>query len=56
MEFLNFNHIFGNYNELYTFFQKLCQTKFVDLIETYNFANLRFFRVSYISVKKFNKA
>ena len=27
----------------YTFYQKLCQTKFVDLIETNNFANLRFF-------------
>ena len=25
------------------FYQKLCQTKFVNLIETKNFANLRFY-------------
>ena len=36
------------------FYQKLCQTKFVDLIETNNFVNLRFFRISYIIVKKLN--
>ena len=39
---------------LYTFYQKLCQTKFVDLIETNNFVNLRFFRISHIIVKKLN--
>ena len=36
------------------FHQKLCQTKFVDLIETNNSGNLRFFRVSQIIVKKLN--
>ena len=34
------------------FNQKLCQKEFVDLIETNNFANLRFFRISHIIVKK----
>ena len=34
------------------FYQKLCQTKFVDLIETNNFAFLRFVRLSHIMVKK----
>ena len=36
------------------FFQKLCETKFVDLSETNNFVFLRFFRISNIIVKKFN--
>ena len=36
------------------FYQKLSQTKFVDLIETNNFANLRIFRISHIIVKKLN--
>ena len=36
------------------FYQKLCKTKFVDLIETNHFANLRFFRISHIIVKKLN--
>ena len=31
-------------------FWKLCQTKFVDLIEMNNFANLHFFRISHIIV------
>ena len=48
MKFLNLNFIFWNQNEEYTFYQKLCQTKFVDLIATNNFAkdnfaNLHFF-------------
>ena len=54
MEFLNFNRIFYNLNEKYTFYQKLCQTKFVDLIEVNNFEFLRFFRISHIIVKKLN--
>ena len=29
-----FNRIFWNYNEKYTFYQKLCQRKFLDLIKT----------------------
>ena len=45
---------FLNKNEKYTFCQKLCQKKFVDLIETNNFANLCFFRISHILVKKLN--
>ena len=36
------------------FFQKLYETKFVDLFETDNFAFLRFFRISHIIVKKLN--
>ena len=36
------------------FFQKLCETKFVDLFETNNFVFLRFFRISHIIVKKLN--
>ena len=36
------------------FFQKLCETKFVDLFETTNFVFLRFFRISHIIVKKLN--
>ena len=52
MEFLDFNRIFLNWNEKNTFYQKLYQTKFVDLIETNNYANLRFFRISHIIVKK----
>ena len=54
MEFLNFKRIFRNKNEKYTFSQKLCQTKFVDLTETKNFAILRLFRISHIIVKKLN--
>ena len=33
------------------FHQKLCQIKFVDLIEVNNFAFLRFFCISYIMDK-----
>ena len=33
------------------FYQKLCETTFVDLIETNKFAFLRFFRISHIIVK-----
>ena len=33
MEFLNFNRIFWNWNEKYMFYQKLCETKIVDLFE-----------------------
>ena len=36
------------------FHQKLCWTNFVDLIETNNFAKLRFFRISHIIIKKLN--
>ena len=36
------------------FFQKLCETKFVDIFETNNFVFLRFFRISNIIVKKLN--
>ena len=36
------------------FCQKLCETKFVDLIETNNFVFLRFFRISHNIVKKLN--
>ena len=36
------------------FYQKLCETKFVDRFETNNFVFLRFFRISHIIVKKFN--
>ena len=54
MEFLNFNRIFWNWNEKYMFYQKLCQTKFVDLFEANNFVFLRFFRISHIIVKKLN--
>ena len=38
----------------YMFYQKLCETKFVDLFETTNFVFLRFFRISNIIVKKLN--
>ena len=54
MEFLNFKRIFWNYNEKYMFYQKLRQTKFVDLFETNNFVFLRFFRIVHIIVKKLN--
>ena len=54
MEFLIFNRIFKNFNAKYTFYQKLCQTTFIDLIETNNFANLRFFYISHIIVNKWN--
>ena len=36
------------------FYQKLCQEKFVDLIEIDNFAFLRFFYISHIIVKNLN--
>ena len=36
------------------FYQKMCDTKFVDLFETNNFVFLRFFRISHIIVKKLN--
>ena len=36
------------------FYQKLCETKFVDLFETNNFVFLRFFRISNIIVKILN--
>ena len=36
------------------FFQKLCQTKFVDIFETNNFVFLRFFRISHIIVRILN--
>ena len=34
------------------FYQKLCETTFVDLIETNKFSFLRFFRTLHIIVKK----
>ena len=52
MEFWNFNRIFWNLNEKYTFYQKLCETKFVDLIQNNKFEFLRFFRISHIIDKK----
>ena len=36
------------------FYQKLRQTKFVDIFETNNFVFLRFFRILHIIVKKLN--
>ena len=36
------------------FYQKLRQTKFVDLFETNNFVFLHFFRILHIIVKKLN--
>ena len=36
------------------FYQKLFWTKFLGLIETKNFANFRFFRISQIILKKCN--
>ena len=54
MELLNFNRIFWNRNEKYMFYQKLRETKFLDLFETNNFVFLRFFRISHIIVKKLN--
>ena len=36
------------------FYQKLRQTKFVDLYETNNFVFLRFFSILHIIVKKLN--
>ena len=41
--FLLANNIFVNSNKKFTFNQKLCQTKFVDLIKTNNFSFLLFF-------------
>ena len=43
-----------NWNEKYTSYQKLCQIKFVDLIEAKSFVFLRFYRISHILVKKLN--
>ena len=37
------------------FYQKLCQKKFVDLIEINNFANLRFFRTSHTLEVPYNE-
>ena len=54
MEFFNFNRIFRNWNHKYTFHHKLSQTKFVNLIKTNNVANLCFFRILHIIVKKLN--
>ena len=34
------------------FYQKLCETKFADLIQKNKFVFLRFFRISHIIVKK----
>ena len=50
----SFSVFFGYCNEKYTFYQKLYQAKFVDLIEVNNFAFLRFFRISHIVVKNLN--
>ena len=36
------------------FCPKLCEIKIIDLFKTNNFANLRFFRISHILVKKLN--
>ena len=36
------------------FYQKLCETKIVELFKTNNFANFRFFHISRIIVKKLN--
>ena len=36
------------------FYQKLCETKFVDLFETNNFVFVRFFPILHIIVKKLN--
>ena len=52
MEFLDLNRIFWNWNEKYTFHQKLCQTKSVDFIEANNFAFLCILRISNIMVEK----
>ena len=38
----------------YTFYQKLSQTKFVDFMDTNNFAFLLSFCISHIMVKKLN--
>ena len=43
MEFVNFNPIVSNQNEKYKFYEELCRTKFIDLIETNNLANPRIF-------------
>ena len=50
----NFNPIFWNWTEKYRFDQKLYMTKFIDLIEMNDFAFLRFFRISHITVKRLN--
>ena len=49
--FLSYSNTFRLY---YTFYQKLWQTKFVDLIDVINFALLRFFLISHITVKNLN--
>ena len=54
MEFLNFNRIFRNSNQKYTFNQKVYQTKFVNLIGVNNFTFLYFTRILYIMVKNLN--
>ena len=36
------------------FYQKLCETQFVDLIVTNNFANLRFFVFHILLLKRMN--
>ena len=54
MEFLNFKRIFWNLYEKYMFYEKLRQTKFVDLFETNIFVFYRFFRILHIIVKKLN--
>ena len=40
------------WNEKYTFYQNLCETKFVDFTEKSKFAFLCFFPTSHIIVKK----
>ena len=53
-EILDFNRIFCNGNEKYTFYQKLCLTKFVGLFQVNNFAFQHFFRISHIMVANCN--
>ena len=55
IEFLNFDIFLELKQKIqYIFYEKLCQTKFVHIIEANNFAFLRFFRTSHIMVKKLN--
>ena len=54
MEFKHFYLIFWSWNEKYTFYQKVYQTKFLDLIKAKNFLFLRFLGISHIVVKKLN--
>ena len=44
--------MYRNFNEKYTFYQKLYRTKFVDLIEANNFALLRFFAFHILLLRK----